>query len=229
MQAKETPVPTNNNSPNSSIMKHALIITSVFALHSGIVQAAKDVDLKPILASKGKSLFEGKFDSGKLETPWTMPKGDWQIKDGCIVGKEKTEDKHAAVLALGLPGRNSIFKFSFKLNAAKSLSLSFNHAKGHLFRVNVTPELITVNKDKDKKDETSKAEVLGKATVKVAAEEWHTLLVEIKGDKVAVQTDNGAKIETSNPALDVDKTGYRFVLKGEAVQIDDIAAWELAP
>ena len=210
-------------------MKRSLLLISFLALNSTAVQAAKDTDLKPILAPKGKSLFEGKFESGSLDTPWTMPKGDWQIKDGCIVGKEKAEDKHAAVLALGVPARNSIFKYSFKLNDAKSLSLSFNHAKGHLFRIVVTPELITVNKDKDKKDETSKGEVLGKAATKFGAGEWHTVLVEIKGDKVTVQTDNGAKIEASNAALDVDKTGYRFVLKGEGVQVDDVSAWELAP
>ena len=53
--------------------------------------------------------------------------------------------------------------------------------------------------------------------------------VEVKGAKVAVQTDNGVKIKGSNPALDVDKTGYRFVMKGESLSLDDVKVWNVAP
>ena len=53
--------------------------------------------------------------------------------------------------------------------------------------------------------------------------------IEIKGEKVTVQTDNGAKVEAGNPALDVDKTGYRFVMTGESVRLDDVKVWDVMP
>ena len=34
-----------------------------------------------------------------------------------------------------------------------------------------------------------------------------------------------AKVEGSHAELDVDKTGYRFVLKGESVRITDVKVW----
>ena len=70
---------------------------------------------------------------------------------------------------------------------------------------------------------------IGKADAKFEQGQWYTMQVEVKGAKVAVQTDNGVKIEGSNPALDVDKTGYRFVTKGESLRLADVKAWEVAP
>lgn len=190
-------------------------------------EAAKATELRPTLAQPGKLLVDEKFAAGTLGKSWTVAKGDWQVRNGVLVGKEKASDQHAAVIALNLPNRNSIVRFSFKFDGAKALHLSFNHAKGHLFRVVLTPESVSVLKDKDKKDPQSKAEPLGRAAAKFAPGQWHTMLVEIAGAKVAVQTDNGVKFSGSHPALDADKTGYRFVTSGESVAISDLKIWEL--
>ncbi|MEA3212594.1 MAG: hypothetical protein QOE70_5651 [Chthoniobacter sp.] len=210
-------------------MTPRLLILPILAFTATLAHAAKDADLKPSLASPGKIIFEAAFESGGLEKPWTMAKGDWQVKDGAVIGKEKASDMHPAVLILGLPRRDSIIRFSFKMDGAKVFSLSYNQAKGHLFRVVVSPDALAVNKDKDKKVEASKGEPLGRATAKFAKGEWHTMLVEVKGPKVIVQTDNGAKVEASNAALEVDKTGYRFVMRGESLLLDDVKVWEVAP
>src|SRR5262249_26210706 len=142
---------------------------------------AKGVDLKPALTSPGKLIFEDNFSSGLLAKPWTVAKGDWQVKDGIVVGKEKKEDHHNAVLTLGQPNRNSVIQLSFKLDGANTFHLSYNHVKGHLFRVIVLPAAISINKDKDVKDPNSKAEVLAKSDVKFEAGKWYTLMVEVQG------------------------------------------------
>ena len=223
-------VMTEHRAPSHSHQNimHSRILLLLAAL-SGTAFAAKDADVKTALCTPVKIAFEAAFESGGLDKPWTMPKGDWQVKDGVIVGKEKAADMHPAVLSLGLPKRDSVIRFSFKMDGAKMFNLSFNHAKGHLFRVAVAPGALTVNMDKDKSDPASKGEALGKAAAKFAPGEWHTMLVEIKGAKVTVQTDNGAKVEASNPALDVDKTGYRFVTRGESLLLDDVKVWDIAP
>lgn len=210
-------------------MNHPLLALAVLALTNPLAQAAKDADVKPRLTTPGKIAFEASFESGGLEKPWTIPKGDWQVKDGAVIGKEKTADMHPAVLNLGLPKHDSIIRFSFKLDGAKMFNLSFNHAKGHLFRVIVSPDALSLNKDADKADEASKPLLLGKVEAKFAPGEWHTMLVEVKGTKVTVQTDNGVRVETNHPALDVDKTGYRFVTRGESLLLDDIKVWDVAP
>lgn len=201
----------------------------VLSLAATAAMAGKNAELKISTPVTEKAVYESSFDSGSLEKPWAAAKGDWVIKDGNIVGKEKAEDKHNGVLALNLPKRDSVIRFSFKMEGTKLFHLSFNHAKGHLFRVQVTPEALFVNLDKDKNDPASKADALGKAAVAFAPGAWHTMQVELKGEKVIVQTDHGAKVEASNPALNVDKTGYRFVVKGESLLIDDLKVWDVAP
>ena len=64
-----------------------------------------------------------------------------------------------------------------------------------LERIGVTPEGLTVSKDRDKKDEKSKNESLAKAGVKFSPGEWRTLLVRVKGGKVTVLTDDDARAE----------------------------------
>jgi hypothetical protein len=206
----------------------SILSTLLITLVPAIGLAGKGADLKPILATPAKATAEESFAASALAKTWNVAKGDWQVSNGTLVGKEKAEDKHAAVLALAVPNHDSIIRFSFKFDGSNNLSVSYNHAKGHLFRVNVTPTGVSVATDKDKNDEKSKAEPIGKAEAKFEPGQWYTMQIEVKGQKVAVQTDNGVKIEGSNAALDVDKTGYRFVTRGESVVLADVKAWEAA-
>lgn len=208
---------------------HFLLPILTCVTTSNICLAGKATELTPTLAKPGKVLVEDSFAAAELGKTWTVAKGDWVVRDGAVVGKEKQEDNHPAVFILTQPNRNSIIRLSFKLEDAKTFALSYNHAKGHLFRVSVTHDGLAIYKDKDKKDPNSKGLVLSKADAKFEANQWYTMQVEVKGDKVAVQTDNGVKVEASNPELDVDKTGYRFVTPGVALWLDDIKVWEVAP
>lgn len=207
---------------HTSILALALLLPAVSF-------AGKGTDLKPLLAKPAKATVDETFAGSALGKNWKPAKGDWQVASGALTGKELTADKHAAVCALNQPNHDSIIRFSFKLDGAKALSLSYNHAKGHLFRVNIAPTGVTVATDKDKKDPASKAMPLGKAAAKFEPGQWYTMQVEVQGAKVAVQTDNGVKIEGSHPSLDVDKTGYRFVTRGESLLLADVKAWEVAP
>ena len=208
--------------------RRIVLATIAAASSSASAFAGKSADLKPVLAKPGSVTVDDSFNASALAKPWAIAKGDWQVRDGALTGREKKEDAHAAVLTLGQPNRNSILRFSFKLDGTKGLGLSFNHAKGHLFRVNITADGVTLLKDKDKKDPASKGEQLGKAAGKFEQGEWYTMLVEVQGGKVSVQADNGVKLTGANPALDVDKTGYRFVT-GASVALDDVKAWEAQP
>jgi hypothetical protein len=196
------------------------------AMSVGNLWAEKGSEIKPVLVKPGKVVLEEKFEGSSLPKGWTTAKGDWQVKEGAVVGKELAADKHAAVLNLAQPFKNSVVRFSFKREGSKALHLSLNHAKGHLFRVVITDAGIALNKDVDKKDPASKAVVLAKSAEKFAPGQWYTVQVEMQGDKVVVQTDNGVKLEGSNPGLAMEKTGYRFVTQGESVLIDDLKVWE---
>ncbi len=189
--------------------------------------ADKAADLKPVLAKPGKLLVDESFTGAALPSSWGGVQGDWQVRDGAVVGKEKASDEHPAVLFLNQPHRDSILRISFKLDGAKNFGVSLNHLKGHLFRVTVDEEGLTLLKDKDKKDPKSKSLTLGKAAGKFAPGKWHTLMIETQGAKVIVQADNGAKIEGTHSELDVDKTGYRFVMRSESLRLADVKVWQV--
>jgi hypothetical protein len=221
------------------------------------VFAAKDADLKPILAKPGKVVAEDAFASAEVAKTWTPNKGDVAIKDGALVETFKASDNHPAVLMLGVPNHNSIIKFSFKMeDATKGFALSYNTPSAHLFRVLVTGDGLSVVKDAEKekgakpkgkakaKGEPTKTAAaaaapkgeakakgraengIAKAEGKISAGEWHTILVEVQGTKVAVQTDTGLKAEGTHPEIDVDKTGYRFVTAA-SISIDDVKVWSV--
>lgn len=205
--------------PTSCLTCTLFLIASATVTH-----AKKDADLKPMLAKPGKTLVEETFSDSTLNKPWRALKGDWQIKEAALVGESKASDNHAPVVSCGVPNHNSILRFSFKIEGRKGFNLSYNSAKGHLFRVQVSPSGVAINKDGSKTDETIKPENLATKKEKIEAGEWHTLQVEVLGPKVYVQTDTGIKLEASHPALDVDKAGYNFV--GGGLTLDDLKAWQ---
>jgi hypothetical protein len=201
-----------------------LIFAVGFATSS---QAEKDAELKTLIGKASKTVMQEKFDTPKLPKGWVASKGEFQVREGAIAGWEKKEDMHAAVLTLQKPFKNSIMRFSFKRDGVTGMNVSFNHAKGHLFRIMINDDGLTINKDKDKNDTASKPMVLGKAEGKFPPGVWHTMQIEIVGDKVAVQTDNGVKLEAKHAALDVEKTGYRYVMRGSTLLLDDVSIWEV--
>jgi hypothetical protein len=207
----------------------ALLVVLGVCIPLAPVCAEKGGILKPLMAKAGKVVVNEPFDGKELSKKWIANKGVWQVKDGSVVGWEKKEDMHAAVLTLQQPFRNSILRFSFKREGATGFNVSFNHPKGHLFRIVINDDGLTLSKDKDKKDPASKPLVLGKAEGALPSGQWHTLQIEIQGDKVAVQADNGIKVEANHPGLDVEKTGYRFVTRGATLLLDDLTIWQVGP
>ena len=207
----------------------AALVSFVVAVGlAAVATAEKDADLK-LLISKAvsKPTTHEHFDGAKLPKGWVVNKGKFEVREGTIAGWEKKEDMHAAVLTLQKPFKNAILRFSFKRDGVTGFNLSMNHPKGHLFRILINDDGLSVNKDKEKNDPASKPLVLGKADGKFPTGEWQTLQVEIVGDRVAVQADNGAKLDVRHPGLDIEKTGFRFVMRGSTLLLDDVAVWDV--
>ena len=182
--------------------------------------------LQALLAKPGTVTADETFSASALGKPWSVAKGS-AGSDGTLVGSERRRTNTRRCRAHA-KNHDSIIRFSFKFDGTDNLSLSYNHAAGHLFRVNIAKDGVTIIKDGDKKNPAIKPEQLGKAEAKFEQGQWYTMLVEVQGTKVSVQTDNGVKLSAAHDALNVDKTGYRFVVRGASVALKDVKAWELA-
>ena len=78
--------------------------------------------------------------------------------------------------------------------ATRDSTLSYNSAKGHLFpRPGDRRGPHGEQGQGTKRTRSRKLSALAKASGKIAPGEWHTMLVEVLGGKVSVQTDTGLK------------------------------------
>ena len=193
-----------------------------------LCRADKDSQLKPTLGGPGKTVLAETFSRDALGKQWVVNKGDWSINGGAVTGREKASDHHAAVLTCKVPNHDSAIRLSFKLADAKFFHLSFNRKRGHLFRVMITPKTIVLRTDKPTRKSTVKPVTLAKAKVTFHPDRWYTLLVQVRGDRVVVTTDNGVSLKGSHPSLDIDKPNYRFVMRGKSFQLDDVRIWKSA-
>ncbi len=209
-------------------MLRVLGITCVTLLFTSSTSLAeKNADIAAKLTELSSPTAIETFDAS-LEKPLAGVKGEWSVENGVLVGKELASDKHAAVLNYQKKNRNSVVRFSFKVDGnTKGFHFSLNHAKGHLFRVGVTPSQMNISLDKDKNDTNSKVTKLGSVNGDFKPGNWYTMQIEMLGDRVVAHTDTGVTIDAKHPKLDTEKPNYRFVMQGNSLSIDDLMIWEL--
>ena len=161
------------------------------------------------------------FTAPALSEKWKAAKGDWKVEDGKLKGAELAADKHAAVISFLAPHTDSKVSFSFQFAGSKDFHLSFNHAKGHLFRVTVSESKVVILTDKDKKDPASKSEMLCQKEAAFEQGKSYTMTCETKGETVKVSIAGGLELTGAHPSLALEKTGYRLVVRGDGVLFDD--------
>ncbi|HQW30063.1 MAG: hypothetical protein KA152_12215 [Verrucomicrobiales bacterium] len=184
-----------------------LVVSFLLALHS---------------VANADPAVKADFSTATLPETWAGMKGEWKVVDGALVGAELESDEHAAVFSIPDPHKDSTISFRFRLDGAKGFNLSYNHPKGHLFRVTLVGDVLTLAMDKDKKDPASKAEVLGKETLTLKPGEWTEMSCSLTGDTAKV-TCGGKTISGTHANLAKEKTGYRLVVQGASVGFDDVA------
>lgn len=172
-------------------------------------------------SASGDEVITDDFSGESLSGSWVAVKGDWKIQDGMLSGAELESDKHAAVLNYSAPHNSNDGEIKFQLNGSREFHLSFNHPKGHLYRVVVKEGSVSLRTDKDKKDPASRA--INLETVKGTFEQGRTYTMSFKvADGTAtVEFDNGLKVTGTHELLKKEKTGYRLIIKGDGVLFDD--------
>lgn len=173
-------------------------------------------------ALAGEPVLKSDFSTPGLPEGWSSLKGEWKVVDGALVGAELAADKHAAVFSIPDRHMDSVLRFRFRIDGAKGFHLSYNHPKGHLFRIRYADGTASLATDKDKKDPASKAETLATAAVSGKPGDWIEVTCEAQGNQVKVRF-GGAVLEGTHESLAKEKTGYRFVVQGDSVAFDDVA------
>ena len=141
------------------------------------------------MLTTGKVLLDEPLNTA-LGKDWKVGKGRWEAIDGVVRGAELKDDMHGAVARRNINVKDAVIAFSFKLDGAKQISLSLNATKGHVSRVKINPKGVSVQKDdQDGKNGPDTAAVLDTATVDIKPDEWHSLVVELRGADILATLD----------------------------------------
>lgn len=203
------------------------LLLAVLAAAAATAGPDEDKELTTHLTVREKLVFSEDFDAAELATEWKVAKGKWEVADGAMRGTELAKDEHPAVIKHEIPSSNLALQFSFRLDGAKRAMVSFD-GKGHVCRVLITPTGFMVRSD-GTKDKKVKAVVLGKADMKFAPGEWHTMLVEILGSEMLAQVDDKAFAFGANERVTMEKKTFGFPVSGETFVVDKVRLWKVTP
>jgi hypothetical protein len=206
---------------------------------AGAADQAKEPpsNARPLLTKPGKLLFSEDL----REVPhvrdkrnktgrgaWQSGLGRWEIKDGVLVGAEKAEDKHGAMLTKpGLPFHNAAVQVAFRVDGAKAFTLDANSFKmGRIIAVSITSTSLKLQRSVGGGD---RMEVLDTVPLKLDRGIWHTLLLEIQGNEVVAGIDGKDVVFGAGERIDVDKTSVQFRVGGESAAFKNLRVWETTP
>ncbi len=180
----------------------------------------------PVMAKAGKLLFSDEFSS--IAADWRHPMGAWAAKDGVLKGAELVKDDHGAVFKRGLPFKNAIIEFSFKLDGAKGISLSIDDEKEHICRMSMNASGFTVQKDDHDHEGPDKGMQFERRSMELEAGEWYTARIEILGNEMLGQI--GEEIGFgAHELIGTDKAKMGFTVSGESAEFKNLNVWEALP
>ena len=167
-----------------------------------------------------RTIFADDFSSGSFGPRWGHYKSGSVVKDGMLVGITPEGSDHSAVDSVKFDAERDLevsVKFRFVSEKAKSFNVWFDdkdykgsHA-GHICQASISPQSVNLSDAKtggfnlegglydrkkanqltadEKKTLASKAKAF---PVDLKLQDWHTLLIQTKGDEIAVSIDGKA-------------------------------------
>lgn len=181
---------------------------------------------KALLAIPGKLIYENALSSG-LSDPWKAAKGAWDGASGSLRGSEKPEDKHGAVARMPNKLGDFVLEYEFKFEGAKSTSLSINAAKGHLARILITPQFVTIQKDDSDHEGPDKAVVFARFPSDLKPGTWHKVRMEMVGDTMLGKVDD-LVAWGSHDSFKQERTSPGLTVAGQSVDFRNLKLTEAA-
>ena len=202
-------------------MKNSLAV--LLAAVTSVAFAADPEPPQTRLAQIEKLELADSFTGTALGSQWKAAKGKWEVADGVLRGSELAADKHGAVIRTSLKLQNLVIAFDVKLDGAKLVSLSINGPKDHLARIRIAPNLFAVQRDDQDHDGPDKAVIFLNKPVELAPGTWHTVVLEMVGDKMVGTLDGKITGEGSDPSFAAkEKMFPGFTVAGESASFRNV-------
>jgi hypothetical protein len=179
--------------------------------------------------------FEGwRYNAG----PTTGKSGMWKMADGCFTGTESPEAHHPATASYGMKFKDAIIQCEVRLNDVpaegrqyRSFFVKATDAKDYVCAVfGSTSSMNALAYDNEHSDPKTKQRTKFPAvSVAIPSKlgEWHTVVLEIKGDEL-VATVDGKSVTLRSPLVGADKHSIMLGAATEA-SFRHLRVWEALP
>jgi hypothetical protein len=231
-----------------------LTLAILIAFASLSLAAAEDPKLPLTLSTPGDLLFADDFDdTEEIRPEWVPLHGtQWSIVDGTLRGQPSTEEFQAKRIAQGnkahsggtpssrlmIPVDDCILQFRFKLSDTLNGAHfgfndgSFTTGTGHVCRVTTSTKTgITLQKDENAKIDDDDDETLATDEFNLQPDTWYWIVLEIVGDRMAVQiSDGGPTLTAQHLRFDNPKDQINLPTRGGGtIYYDTVRVWSALP
>lgn len=204
--------------------------TLLLALTAFAALAAEPAFPETKLAQIDRLVLSGFFDGQLLKQDWKPAKGKWENVDGVLRGAELKADNHGAVLRTPIKLKDIVVAFEVKLDGAKMTSVSINGPKDHLARIRISPKSFAVQRDDQDHEGPDKAVVFLNKQTEIAPDAWHSVVLEMVGDKMVGTLDGKITGQGSDPTFAAkEKTNPGFTVAGEGASFRNVSIYSAKP
>lgn len=208
----------------------AVLTTTALAVNppSASAPGKESMKLKPLLSQPEELIFGEEFND--FGPKWHAGHGDWTFAEGHVRGATRASDHHGADYAHPQKFRDAICQLVFKFDGSKTIDFNLikNDSAGkreHVGKIFWTTDSMKLVAQTGI-GPTTKNITLVEKPAKLADGQWHTALVEMVGDEIAVQLDTGDTLRAKHELFDVEKTGVTVATNGVAALFDDFKLWK---
>ena len=200
----------------------SLRILALLALVSPLCAADAPATL---LAQPDKELISDALTKDAKGAEWKVAKGKWERAADGIHVEELPADKHGAAGRVTTKLQDFVAAFDFRLDGAKSISLSINDAKEHVARVMITPTSLRVQKDDHDHDGPEKSIIFLNQAQAFEAGSWHSVVLEMVGDTMVATIDGKISGFGRNELFKAEKANPGFTCSGQSATFRNFSIW----
>ena len=207
-------------------MHPALPLVALLAFVTPLAAAEPPATL---LAQPDKELVADALTKDAKAADWKVAKGKWERTADGVRVEELPADQHGAVSRVAQKLPDLVVAFEFRLDGAKSVSLSINAAKDHMARVLITPTTLRVQKDDNDHEGPDKAVVFLHTAQPFAAGTWHRVVLEMDGDTLVATIDGKLSAFGSHELFKAEKVSPGFTCAGQSATFRNFTLWSAKP
>ena len=178
-----------------------------------------------LLAQPDKELVSDALTKDAKGAEWKIAKGKWERAADGIHVEELPADKHGAAGRVTTKLQDFVAAFDFRLDGAKSISISINDAKEHVARVMITPTSLRVQKDDHDHDGPEKSIIFLNQAQAFEAGSWHSVVLEMVGDTMVATIDGKISGFGSDDLFKAEKANPGFTCAGQSATFRNLVIW----